>query len=1407
MAREFGLDPKPQAALEAMYQQLHRAFKINGALGSFFHATNGVLQGCAMSVLMINMLTTVWMRAVDELEGAITVTVHSLPPIPPKLEEPKELRYRRKPSPSTAVSRLRPPQAPSRCVMKTFGSGIDQFEYWEHSNPCTCGHGPPPPPQQSQPPHPSSEPEPERDGLVEEEMAASGESPPHSPVKLRGAQPQPQEAGTIQVGSIGYADDTYPLRSEGQYMAPVMQLTDEWLALTLQKVNPKKSLSIQVRQSKEIARKHTVLQGISLPLQAEFRSLGVGIRTSLTRGTGPLLKKRTSKGIHLLSRVRGAQGGFSRRTHIIATLVQAAALWGTPGAEVSRRDLQSLETAVLHSLWGTSRPGRAKEIIFVLLVQGHRVSPHMKTTYDRVCWLLAVARTPGTLQVVVQSCIEARQAQVRPTTSGPVQRALLELESLGWRQADHWWVWNVPGVPEEIDMTLINEDKFKHILRDSIRRRALLSLEDRRPRQFQGILGALDREACQVLLSEGTEFDKALLRGWLTGALWTAARAHARGLRATPLCPYCSRQQEEDDEHILWACPAWGIHRSGAWRSLMRTARALGLSDQISSWPTCLRICGLMPEHLSHGIPKGQVHEFMYGFHSMVLQILRARAHREDVQLFDQPKTKQGRGYPFWQFIGPLPRPEHREKLRIRQPTAQEWRWDSDFRDDLLRWVNELVWIPGKGQVSFMELAMDFECFAARTLPASPQAVYRATALPLPERARVLKLALATLQKLSVAGAVLPGGVLTKCSSLVPLGAPTVVGVSARPYFTRRLDMLKLLQNLQEYCELRWTAVLQAPPPSPDTRRRNAQRAKERREAMESSPSIRERIPKLKYTSSLLPAMHTPRHLTGRGGGKKSTTLFAADYFPAHRNPGAPPTRPYRLLRPAKQAVPPPPDVAAVGSSPQAALPAGRAAAPSGLSQRVDALTLPDAPLGWAPPSPSPPVQLEYTSEEGPSTPEVFSSSSSWESEPINTGGSYRRATAGPRSGPARSSPPHAVPRTRAPRARSVHRSRNPALRKSRRRAPPARVPRGVKRRQSVTAQPGSPRRKRPQLQQGDARSHTALEAPDRHGSPAGAPPLPMSRHALSYLQLTGAITPERASRIVVVSTPEGQRTPLPTRSSEQPPHEKGRDIPPGIARMLQQIRMPSARPQPLQPRREPRPSERTSRTAVLPPGPPMGFNVTSTPSPRVLSRPGQFSPSPAWSPAVTSSWHSVRHVTPEHWSPACTPAGGSNRQQDSPHLPPVLLAPLFESAMSTPRRDSTQSASDEDVQQYAVRCSTPPDLPPTLLAPLFESVMSASRAGSTHRECDEDMGQYEVQYSTPPSVGEWPPNPFTFPSLRGAQRLCTELPGMARQSQGWVRDPHARHSTMLYSMQEGALSSNSAEGLMKHGRASREAT
>ena len=140
-----------------------------------------------------------------------------------------------------------------------------------------------------------------------------------------------------------------------------------------------------------------------------------------------------------------------------------------------------------------------------------------------------------------------------------------------------------------------------------------------------------------------------------------------------------------------------------------------------------------------------------------------------------------------------------------------------------------LVWISGKGQVSFMELTMDFECFARRALPVSPLAECRGTALPLPERARVLELALTALRKHVVSGVAIPGGVLTKCSSLIPLGGPPVVAVSARPYFTYILDMMDLLRHLQGYCEERWAQQLSCPP-SLSARQQQAQEAHKRQE-------------------------------------------------------------------------------------------------------------------------------------------------------------------------------------------------------------------------------------------------------------------------------------------------------------------------------------------------------------------------------------------------------------------------------------------------------------------------------------------------------------------------------------------------------------------------------------------------
>ena len=58
IARELGMDDGVLCALAAIYRQLRRAFRVAGALGAWWQATNVILQGCLLSVILIHLLTT-----------------------------------------------------------------------------------------------------------------------------------------------------------------------------------------------------------------------------------------------------------------------------------------------------------------------------------------------------------------------------------------------------------------------------------------------------------------------------------------------------------------------------------------------------------------------------------------------------------------------------------------------------------------------------------------------------------------------------------------------------------------------------------------------------------------------------------------------------------------------------------------------------------------------------------------------------------------------------------------------------------------------------------------------------------------------------------------------------------------------------------------------------------------------------------------------------------------------------------------------------------------------------------------------------------------------------------------------------------------------------------------------------
>ena len=123
--------------------------------------------------------------------------------------------------------------------------------------------------------------------------------------------------------------------------------------------------------------------------------------------------------------------------------------------------------------------------------------------------------------------------------------------------------------------------------------------------------------------------------------------------------------------------------------------------------------------------------------------------------MFDR-KLQLGRTYLYDELVGPLPKPNVADLLMVWDPPRSQWKWEFGFEEDLICWLRVLQWKPaGEGQVTFVELALDFEAHTGRALPATPFAVLKAEVISLHERARVLRVALSVLQK--VQGSLLCG--------------------------------------------------------------------------------------------------------------------------------------------------------------------------------------------------------------------------------------------------------------------------------------------------------------------------------------------------------------------------------------------------------------------------------------------------------------------------------------------------------------------------------------------------------------------------------------------------------------------------------------------------------------------------
>ena len=67
--------------------------------------------------------------------------------------------------------------------------------------------------------------------------------------------------------------------------------------------------------------------------------------------------------------------GFDRKATVAAVMIVAEALRGVELAHILHKGVNSLEKAIMIALWGRGTPCRAKEVVFVLLLPGHKNAP------------------------------------------------------------------------------------------------------------------------------------------------------------------------------------------------------------------------------------------------------------------------------------------------------------------------------------------------------------------------------------------------------------------------------------------------------------------------------------------------------------------------------------------------------------------------------------------------------------------------------------------------------------------------------------------------------------------------------------------------------------------------------------------------------------------------------------------------------------------------------------------------------------------------------------------------------------------------------------------------------------------------------------------------------------------------
>ena len=366
---------------------------------------------------------------------------------------------------------------------------------------------------------------------------------------------------TIQVEGFveaeSYVDDLNILPGSQGRLQRALDLVDEFMRFTGQKINEKKTKSFGLHGGLDLLLAGKLLQKVD-----SVKVLGVVLAFRDGRVAFQVSDDKVDEAVSLCNRIRYSGMPFHIRQTLVGTLVMSRVMYGVEILDLQLSQERKLRTAIGYAIWKKSSKQRSLGLLFTLVTKGHVTDPAQAPHVRRLQALWRCTVNDETLQARILNVWAKNSRKRRFRGGGFVENLIYSTQRLGIKvefQRDGLLGLYFPISGENLKLAEVRSQTWGHAARDMARQFVWRQLEKERAREGRvrwGISDGICTNSTMRLYRSSNARAQGVLRKILLNAVWTnQKRAKMPDASDGPACD-CGYVLE-DLCHLWWHCPRW----------------------------------------------------------------------------------------------------------------------------------------------------------------------------------------------------------------------------------------------------------------------------------------------------------------------------------------------------------------------------------------------------------------------------------------------------------------------------------------------------------------------------------------------------------------------------------------------------------------------------------------------------------------------------------------------------------------------------------------------------------------------------------------------------------------------------------------------------------------------------------